>query len=150
MANTDSGGTKGLVANSGNLSPGVWVFVAAVFDGEEMILYKDGGEVGRTNKTGTLTAGVGVREFGVSTQGLVGGARAVISRKTCITPLIALAFWIRGVAVVWAQDAAAAADGAANSRGGMAWMLSYGIVALAIALGVYVVCRPVRRSEVDD
>ena len=43
-----------LVAGSGDLSAGTWAFVAAVYDGGHMILYKDGVEVGRMAKSGSI------------------------------------------------------------------------------------------------
>ncbi|MGC9326771.1 MAG: LamG domain-containing protein, partial [Candidatus Hinthialibacter sp.] len=49
-----NGNTSTLTASSGNLEPGVWTHVAAVYDGGRMLLYKDGEEVGRMNKTGSL------------------------------------------------------------------------------------------------
>jgi hypothetical protein len=49
-----NGTTTTYIADSGNLSTGVWTHVAAVYDGSNMILYKDGVEVGRTAKTGTI------------------------------------------------------------------------------------------------
>jgi chitodextrinase len=52
---TSSGGTTTLVANSGTLSTGVWTHAAVVYDGNNMIIYKDGIEVGRTAKTGSLS-----------------------------------------------------------------------------------------------
>jgi hypothetical protein len=52
---TSSGGTTTLVANSGTLSAGVWTHAAVVYDGSNMIIYKDGVEVGRTAKTGSLS-----------------------------------------------------------------------------------------------
>jgi hypothetical protein len=48
------GSTSTLIAGSGALSPGAWVFAAAVYDGSNMILYKDGVEVGRVAKSGAL------------------------------------------------------------------------------------------------
>lgn len=39
-----------LVAGSGDVTPGTWVFAVAVYDGADMILYKDGVEVGRMPK----------------------------------------------------------------------------------------------------
>ena len=51
---TDEGDTKTLIAASGNISAGQWVFAAAVYDGQEMILYMDGEEVGDTDKEGSL------------------------------------------------------------------------------------------------
>ena len=48
------GTTTTLIAGSGNLSPGVWTHAVAVYDGTNMVLYKDGVEVGRTGKSGTL------------------------------------------------------------------------------------------------
>ncbi len=57
---TSVGGTKTLIASSGNLVPGTWTHVAAVYDGSNMILYKDGVEVGRTAKTGTIATNTGL------------------------------------------------------------------------------------------
>jgi hypothetical protein len=48
------GTTTVLIAGSGNLSPGVWTHVAAVYDGAFMRLYKDGVQVGSVAKTGTI------------------------------------------------------------------------------------------------
>lgn len=57
---TSVGGTKTLIASSGDLVPGVWTHVAAVYDGNYMILYKDGVEVGRTSKTGVIATNNGI------------------------------------------------------------------------------------------
>ena len=54
------GTTSTLVANSGNMELGVWTFVTAVYNGSDMILYKDGFEVGRMPKSGLISAGPGV------------------------------------------------------------------------------------------
>ncbi|MFC1889575.1 MopE-related protein [Thermodesulfobacteriota bacterium] len=54
------GTTSTLIADSGNIEYGVWTFVAAVYNGSDMILYKDGLEVGRTPKSGSISAGPGV------------------------------------------------------------------------------------------
>lgn len=51
---TTNSTTSTLVAESGNLSTGTWIHVAAVYNGNYMILYKDGVEVGRMAKTGTV------------------------------------------------------------------------------------------------
>ncbi len=53
-------GTTTLIATSGDLSVGVWTHVAAVYDGSNMILYKDGVEVGRTAKSGTIATNNGI------------------------------------------------------------------------------------------
>jgi hypothetical protein len=50
-----NGSTSTLIATSGNLSNNVWVHFAAVYDGRNMRLYKDGNQVGSTSKTGSLT-----------------------------------------------------------------------------------------------
>ena len=50
-----NGSTTTLIATSGNLSNNVWVHFAAVYDGANMRLYKDGGLVGSTSKTGGVT-----------------------------------------------------------------------------------------------
>ena len=50
-----AGGSTGyLVASSGNLPTGQWIFAAAVYDGKQLTLYKDGVAVGSTVKTGAL------------------------------------------------------------------------------------------------
>jgi hypothetical protein len=49
-----NGATETLVASSGNLSNNVWVHVAAVYDGANMRLYKDGTLVGSKSKTGNI------------------------------------------------------------------------------------------------
>ena len=48
------GRTSTLVAASGDLTPGVWVHVAAVYDGRHMRLHKDGLEVGVLRKSGSI------------------------------------------------------------------------------------------------
>ncbi len=48
------GSTTTLIAGSGALATGVWTHVAAVYDGAEMRLYKDGVEVGSTPKSGAV------------------------------------------------------------------------------------------------
>jgi len=48
------GNTSTLIANSGNLSAGEWTHAVAVYDGADMVLYKDGVEVGRRSKSGPL------------------------------------------------------------------------------------------------
>lgn len=57
---TESSGTTTLIASTGDLSIGVWTHIAAVYDGSNMILYKDGIEVGRTAKTGVISTNNGV------------------------------------------------------------------------------------------
>lgn len=49
-----NGNTKTLIADSGNLTTGQWTHAVAVYDGTDMVLYKDGVEVGRIGKSGTL------------------------------------------------------------------------------------------------
>lgn len=50
-----AGGSTGVVtATADGLSTNAWVFVAATYDGNTMILYKDGGEVARVSKTGAI------------------------------------------------------------------------------------------------
>ena len=51
---TSVGGVRTLVASSGSLSPGSWVFAAAVYDGSIMRLYKDGVSVGVTAHFGSV------------------------------------------------------------------------------------------------
>jgi hypothetical protein len=46
--------TSTLVASSGTLTAGQWAHAAAVYNGSAMILYLNGVEVGRVNKTGAL------------------------------------------------------------------------------------------------
>lgn len=48
------GQTTELKAGTGNLSPGVWTHVAAVYDGSEMRIYKDGVLAASTPKSGEL------------------------------------------------------------------------------------------------
>lgn len=55
-----NGNTSTLIAGSGNLQSNVWTHAAAVYDGSNMILYKDGAEVGRTSKSGSLSTNGGV------------------------------------------------------------------------------------------
>ena len=50
-----AGGTKTLIASSGNVFEGEWVHAAAVYDGSQMRLYKDGVLVGTTTKSGSIT-----------------------------------------------------------------------------------------------
>lgn len=52
---TDDGfPTKTLIATVGQLRPGQWFHVAAVFDGQRMSLYRNGEEVGSTSKLGRV------------------------------------------------------------------------------------------------
>lgn len=49
-----AGGSTGVVtATSDGLSTNAWIFVAAVYDGKTMMLYKDGAEIARLSKSGT-------------------------------------------------------------------------------------------------
>ncbi|MGB5478251.1 MAG: LamG-like jellyroll fold domain-containing protein [Thermoanaerobaculia bacterium] len=50
-----AGVTTTLIATSGNLPEGEWVHAAAVYDGTNMRLYKDGQLVGSTGKSGSLS-----------------------------------------------------------------------------------------------
>ncbi len=50
-----NGVTGTLIASSGNLSNNEWVHVAAVYDGNNMLLYKDGEQVGSVPKSGNIT-----------------------------------------------------------------------------------------------
>ena len=50
-----NGQTTTFIAPQGTLTPGVWTHAAAVWDGNTMMLYKDGTLVGSTPKTGTLS-----------------------------------------------------------------------------------------------
>lgn len=53
-----TGGTTGtLIADSGDLVADQWIHLAAVYDGAYMILYRNGVEVGRTAKTGSIDQG---------------------------------------------------------------------------------------------
>lgn len=47
-------GRRDLTADSGNIQPGQWVFVAAVYDGNRMYLYQDAVEVGRRSHSGDV------------------------------------------------------------------------------------------------
>ena len=46
--------TSTLIASEGNLETNQWIHVAAVYDGIEMKLYKDGNLLARTSKTGSI------------------------------------------------------------------------------------------------
>ncbi len=50
------GQTTTLSAWKGDLEPNTWTFVAAVYDGEQMAIYKDGVRVGAARKNGTIDA----------------------------------------------------------------------------------------------
>ena len=43
-----------LESNHGALQPGVWTHIAGVYDGNYMIIYQNGLEVARTEKSGTI------------------------------------------------------------------------------------------------
>ncbi|MEO8494782.1 MAG: LamG domain-containing protein [Planctomycetota bacterium] len=58
---TDVGGTDVLTASSGNLTTNTWTFVAAVYDGVTMKLYKDGQLVGWKIKHGSISTNSSVR-----------------------------------------------------------------------------------------
>lgn len=49
------GVTETLIASSGNLAPGEWVHAAAVYDGSQMRLFKNGQLVGSTAKSGSIS-----------------------------------------------------------------------------------------------
>ena len=49
-----AGARRELAATSGDIQPGQWVFAVAVYDGQNMILYRDGVEVGRRAQTGMV------------------------------------------------------------------------------------------------
>ena len=55
------GSTSTLIAGSGTLSPGVWTHAAVTYDGTMMRIYKDGGPVGSTPKSGSMDAGNSVQ-----------------------------------------------------------------------------------------
>lgn len=48
------GGTKELIAHTGDCKAGEWVFAAAVYDGERMRLYQNGVEVGSRRQSGDI------------------------------------------------------------------------------------------------
>ena len=52
--NTDAGGTKTLISDPGVLPLNEWMHIAAVYDGSEMILYKNGVIVTSTAQTGNI------------------------------------------------------------------------------------------------
>ncbi|MCA9121089.1 MAG: LamG domain-containing protein [Planctomycetaceae bacterium] len=58
---TDNGGTDVLYASAGDLSTNTWTFVAAVYDGNTMQLYKDGQLVGWRYKSGSIRTSSTVR-----------------------------------------------------------------------------------------
>ncbi|MBI2478058.1 MAG: LamG domain-containing protein [Planctomycetia bacterium] len=58
---TDIGGTDVLNASSGDLTTNTWTFVAAVYDGLTMRLYKDGQLVGWRFKLGTIATSATAR-----------------------------------------------------------------------------------------
>ncbi len=66
-----NGFTSALVADSGDLQPGVWTHVAATWDGSMMRLFKDGDVVGSRFKGGTISmndtvpVAIGNQPFGV-------------------------------------------------------------------------------------
>ncbi|MEA3248076.1 MAG: LamG domain-containing protein, partial [Nanoarchaeota archaeon] len=49
------GTTSTMAASSGDLQEGVWIYAVAVYDGSNMILYKNGQQVGSTSKTGIIS-----------------------------------------------------------------------------------------------
>jgi hypothetical protein len=54
------GSTTTLIASSGDLAAGGWIHAAFVYNGSQMILYKDGVPVGSAGKTGDITAEPGL------------------------------------------------------------------------------------------
>ena len=54
--NTSNGGTETLISPTGVLTAGEWIFVAAVYDGSTMRLYRNLDEVASVAKAGTITA----------------------------------------------------------------------------------------------
>jgi hypothetical protein len=63
LKTNDSSSTAVLIASSGTLQEGAWTHVAAVYDGSHMILYKDGVEVGRQAKSGSIAVNSAVPVF---------------------------------------------------------------------------------------
>jgi hypothetical protein len=57
---TSDGGTSTLIATAGELATGIWIHVAATYDGEYMRIYMDGKEVGSMEKTGTVQTNNGI------------------------------------------------------------------------------------------
>ena len=58
---TDNGGTAELIANAGDLETNAWILAVVTYDGTTMKIYKDGEEVGSTEKTGGLSVDPSVR-----------------------------------------------------------------------------------------
>lgn len=96
-----NGSTKTLIASGGDLAANRWIHAAAVYDGSQMILYKDGTAVGSTAKTGNITvepnlsvwlgdnpSGVGDRPF----DGLLDDAR-IYARALTSNEVAHLASW---------------------------------------------------------
>lgn len=54
------GSATTLISNSGGLDEGEWVFVAAVYDGSKMYLYKNGVELTNANKYGSIATNANV------------------------------------------------------------------------------------------
>ena len=54
------GSTTTLIASGGDLTADRWIHAAAVYDGSQMMLYRDGAPVGSTPKTGDITAEPGL------------------------------------------------------------------------------------------
>lgn len=55
------GSTSNLIASSGDIAAGTWIFAAAVYDGRQMRLYQDGTLVGSMSKSGSISTNSRVR-----------------------------------------------------------------------------------------
>ena len=65
-----------MIASGGALTAGQWTHVAAIYDGVEMLLYKDGVLVGRMPKQGIISASPTVSAaIGNQPLGVPGGSR---------------------------------------------------------------------------
>lgn len=58
-----NGVTGTLIASSGDLSNNEWVHIAAVYNGNSMLLYKDGNQVGSIAKSGNITTDSSVQAW---------------------------------------------------------------------------------------
>ena len=90
---TAVGGTATLISSGAALEPGVWTHVAATYDGQQMLLYKNGAVLATMTKTGAMVSNPAVATWigdnpggGRSVDGVVDGVR-IYSRALSATDI---------------------------------------------------------------
>ncbi|MEM6803756.1 MAG: LamG-like jellyroll fold domain-containing protein [Bacteroidota bacterium] len=71
---TDVGGTATLISPTGELQANNWYFVTAVYDGQEMRIYKDANKIAALAKTGSISSSTST-PIAIGNQPFIGGDR---------------------------------------------------------------------------